>query len=120
MGTGSARKSFANWNYDACHAESFSVEQREALAQVAAEALSHRRSAVRRAAAWLVGELDIITEDIPLLLSRLLYDRIPLVRMAAAWACAELGEEAIGTIPALIDAFKDENDGVRFAAVSSL
>ncbi len=100
--------------------EDLSVEQHEVLAHVASEALTHRRSTIRRAAAWVVGAADVFTDDAPLLLCRLLHDRVALVRTAAAWACAELGADARTTIASLIEALKDPDDGVRFAAAGAL
>ena len=100
--------------------EDLSVEQHAALALVAEDWLTHRRSTIRRAAAWVVGAADVHAEDAPVLLCRLLHDRVVRVRMAAAWACAEFGAAVETILPGLVEALGDPNDGVRFAAVSSL
>lgn len=95
-------------------------ERHVALAQVGCEELTNPDSRIRRAAAWVVGAVDVHEgESIPRL-GRLLRDRGAVVRMAAVWACEALGEDAAANIPGLAAALADPSRGVRFAAAAAL
>jgi len=100
--------------------DEFTFEQHTALAQAAPQAMRHRSSKIRRAAAWVVSMLEVVSDEVVPLLRRLLRDRIALVRMAAAWACGEMGTEAGAAVSDLMECLRDKNSGVRFAAVCAL
>jgi len=91
-----------------------------ALAQLVPTGLRHQDGGIRRAASWVAGAADILSDETVPLLVGLLRDPDPLVRMAAAWACGDIGEDALPAIPGLSIALDDESNGVQFAAVCAL
>jgi len=100
--------------------EEFSDEQHAILAQVVGDALLDPHHQVRRAAAWVLGELKFIPEDGIPNLRNLFADQEGLVRMAACWAADQLGEQARELVPELVQCLDDGSSGVRFAASTAL
>ncbi len=93
----------------------------KALAEVAPRITRDGPALARRTAAWVIGKLDVISDEAAPALRRMLKYRLPLDRMAAAWACGDLeSEDAAKLIPDLIGALSDRVPGVVTAAIFAL
>jgi len=92
----------------------------DAAVQVAIEALKDKSDAARRAAAWMLGDLEKKAAPACATLSAMLRDPDGELRWAAANALGEIGPASAGALPGLLALLSDKDANLRATAADAL
>ena len=92
----------------------------DAAVQIAVEALKEKSDAARRAAAWVLGELEKKAAPACPALSAMLRDPDGELRWAAANALGEIGAASAVAIPGLLGLLADKDANLRATAADAL